>query len=276
WTMDLRIPLGAGLAALVILPMSVALLNQTALTPVRFETSVAEKADEAAPRPAESQDGNAALLNAPVPNPPIPASVPNAVAPQMEMLTRSVAPSVMPSPAFDMMAGGGDRFASFEEGGVLRVADAPVSTFSVDVDTASYAYVRRMLEMGQLPQPDAVRVEELINAFSYDYAQPAGEAPFSTRVDVAPSPWNPNTQLVRIGIAGEAVDLSALPPVNLVFLIDTSGSMDSPDKLPLLKRAFAMLVDELGPEDTVSIVTYAGNAGVALEPTPASERAAIL
>src|SRR5690606_39087673 len=128
WTMDLRIPLGAGLAALVILPMSVALLNQTALTPVRFETSVAEKADEAAPRPAESQDGNAALLNAPVPNPPIPASVPNAVAPQMEMLTRSVAPSVMPSPAFDMMSGGGDRFASFEEGGVLRVADAPVST----------------------------------------------------------------------------------------------------------------------------------------------------
>ena len=290
WTMDMRIPLGAGLAALVILPMSVALLNQTALTPLRFESAsqnaveapvteppVAETADQAAPPPVAdaetAQRGNEALLNA---EPPMQPPMPTAAAPQMEMLTRSAAPSIMPSPLSDMAGGAGDQFTSFEDGGVLRVLDAPVSTFSVDVDTASYAYVRRMLEMGQLPQPDAVRVEELINYFSYDYAQPEGETPFATSVDIAPSPWNPDHQLVRIGIAGEAVDLSALPPVNLVFLIDTSGSMDSPDKLPLLKRAFAMLVDELGPEDTVSIVTYAGSAGVALEPTAASDRAAIL
>ena len=284
--MDMRIPLGAGLAALVILPMSVALLNQTALTPFRFGDAgsqtiaipVTESVEDAAPPVAEREavEGQRAA-DAVAASEPLPAPMPMpTIAPQMEMMTRGVAPSVMPSPGFGMAAGAGDQFTSFEEGGVLRVVDAPVSTFSVDVDTASYAYVRRMLEMGQLPQPDAVRVEELINSFSYDYAQPEGETPFATRVDIAPSPWNPDNQLMRIGIAGEAVDLSALPPVNLVFLIDTSGSMDSPDKLPLLKRAFAMLVAELGPDDTVSIVTYAGNAGVALEPTPASDRAAIL
>jgi Ca-activated chloride channel family protein len=171
----------------------------------------------------------------------------------------------------------GDRFAEFEEGGTKFTASEPVSTFSIDVDTTSYAYVRRLLEMGQTPPADAIRVEEMINYFSYDYAAPhAGGDPFAPTIAVHPSPWNENSRLVHIGIKAESVDISAVPPANLVLLIDTSGSMDEPDRLPLLKRAFALLVNEMGPDDTVSIVTYAGSAGVVLEPTKGSEKAKIL
>src|SRR5690606_1845293 len=144
------------------------------------------------------------------------------------------------------------------------------------VDTASYAYVRRMLEDGLLPQRDAVRVEEMINYFPYDYpAAQSAEAPFQPMLKVYPTPWNDRTQLLQIGIRGFEP-----PPAdrrsNLVFLIDTSGSMNAPDKLPLLKRAFALLLDQLSDDDTVSIVTYAGAAGVALEPTPANRKATIM
>jgi Ca-activated chloride channel family protein len=171
----------------------------------------------------------------------------------------------------------GDQFTSFGESPLRITADEPVSTFSIDVDTASYSYVRRMLSGGVMPEPDAVRIEELVNYFPYDYPVPeeAGR-PFKPTVTVYPTPWNPKTEIVQIGIKGYVPPVTAATRSNLVFLIDTSGSMDEPDKLPLLKRAFALLVDQLADSDTISIVTYAGSAGVVLPPTKAADKATIL
>ncbi len=160
----------------------------------------------------------------------------------------------------------------------LKVAsEEPVSTFSIDVDTASYGIVRSSLMNGQLPPRDAVRTEELINYFPYDYPLPAeGEAPFSTSVTVMDTPWNADTKLLHIGIQGFDIAVEDRPPVNLVFLIDTSGSMNDANKLPLLINSFRLMLANLQPEDQVAIVTYAGSAGMALEPTPASDSAKIL
>ena len=172
---------------------------------------------------------------------------------------------------------GRDRFERFDTNPVHAVAQDPVSTFSIDVDTASYAFVRRMLREGQLPPGDAVRVEEMINYFDYDYAPAASaDEPFQPTVAVYPTPWNPGTRLLHIGIKGFEVAGDARPRANLVFLIDVSGSMESPDKLALLKSAFRLLLDSLDAEDTVSIVTYAGEAGTALETTRVSDRRKIL
>src|SRR5690606_3785375 len=140
-----------------------------------------------------------------------------------------------------------------------------------------YAYVRRLLETGQLPPAEAVRVDELINYFSYDYPAPeSAEVPFRPSVTIYPTPWNPATQLLQIGLKGYAPPATTDPASTLVFLIDTSGSMEAPDKLPLLKRALRLLVEQLTDNDTVAIVAYAGSAGVVLEPTLASDKAAIL
>lgn len=172
---------------------------------------------------------------------------------------------------------GRDKFSDIETNPVKIAKDEPVSTFSVDVDTASYSFVRGSLNQNVLPQKDAVRVEEMINYFPYDYAGPADKAvPFKANVSVFPTPWNPDTKLMHIGIKGFALNGQEKPKSNLVFLIDTSGSMDSPDKLPLLQNAMKMLVETMGPEDTVSIVTYAGNAGTVLEPTKAKDKAKII
>jgi Ca-activated chloride channel family protein len=166
-----------------------------------------------------------------------------------------------------------ERYANLEPNPVKRVAEEPVSTFSVDVDTASYANVRRFLNQGQLPPSDAVRVEEMLNYFRYAYAPPADRSrPFSVTTDVALTPWNPNTRLLRIGIKGYDVPHRGRPPANLVFLVDTSGSMDEPDKLPLVKTALSLLAGRLGPQDRVSIVAYAGAAGLVLEPTNSPSR----
>jgi Ca-activated chloride channel family protein len=154
--------------------------------------------------------------------------------------------------------------------------DKPLSTFSVDVDAASYSNVRRFLTEGQLPPVDAVRIEELINYFDYDYPNPRGHEPFSIVTEVADAPWNRNHKLVHIGLQGKRLDMEDLPPANLVFLIDVSGSMNEPDKLPLLKDSFRMLVEQLREEDRVAIVVYAGNAGLVLPPTPGSNHEAIL
>ena len=187
------------------------------------------------------------------------------------------APAPMPSIVALPTEPSGDEFTSFDEQRLKAVADEPVSTFSIDVDTASYSYVRRQLEDGYVPEPDAVRIEELINYFPYDYpAADSAAVPFKPSMAVYPTPWNPKTQLLHIGIKGYVPDAGEDKPSNLVFLIDTSGSMDEPDKLPLLKRAFALLVDQLSANDTVSIVVYAGSAGVVLEPTVATEKARIL
>ncbi|MBS7456506.1 VWA domain-containing protein [Coralloluteibacterium stylophorae] len=170
-----------------------------------------------------------------------------------------------------------DRYAEIAPNPVQRVAEQPVSTFSVDVDTGSYSNVRRMLVDGRLPPADAVRAEELINYFRYDYPLPASpEVPFSVSTEVAPAPWDPRRHLLRIGIRGYDIDRSALPPANLVLLIDTSGSMHSPAKLPLLKQAFGQFVGQLRAQDRVAIVAYAGSAGMVLAPTPGDQHGEIL
>lgn len=305
--MDMRIPVGTAAIALLVLPLGWQLYSSTALTrqgsvapqigqPVELAEAEADDAmagepqavvreeaatemavaDTVAPAVAEpmmladSEVGRTAAaqkLSAGAPAPVMSA------APSGGMMAERAA-NVMP-PA-QMLQPSGDEFCSFEEQRLQVAAEEPVSTFSLDVDTASYAYTRRMLEDGFVPERDAVRLEELINYFPYSYrpAQSA-ELPFEPTLMVYPTPWNAQTQILQIGIKGFE------PPVadtqsNLVFLIDTSGSMDAPDKLPLLKRAFALLLDQLSADDTVSIVTYAGSAGVALEPTTADNKARIM
>ena len=170
-----------------------------------------------------------------------------------------------------------DKFPEFKSNKVVVVAEQPVSTFSVDVDTSGYSSMRRALNQGIVPDRDSVRIEELVNYFPYAYAGPEkAEDAFKANVTVTPSPWNQHTKLLHIGIKGYDLPAAEQKPANLVFLLDVSGSMDEPDKLPLLKSSFRLLVNKLKPTDTVSIVTYAGNAGIVLEPTKVSEKATIL
>ena len=172
---------------------------------------------------------------------------------------------------------GRDRFTGAPENAFKIVREAPISTFSIDVDTASYSFMRASLNRNVLPQPNSVRVEELINYFPYAYAAPTSASePFRTTVAVFPSPWSEGRKIVQIGIRGYAVQAATRPRANLVFLIDTSGSMDAPNRLPLVKQSLAMLLTQLAPDDRVAIVTYAGHAGTALEPTAASDKAKIL
>ena len=170
-----------------------------------------------------------------------------------------------------------EAFAN-ESASPLKIAgEEPVSTFSIDVDTASYSVVRSSLMNGYLPVAEAVRIEEMVNYFPYAYPPPdAGQAPFKPTVTVAQTPWNPGTLLMHIGIQGRLPATDARPPLNLVFLIDTSGSMNQPNKLPLLKQSFRLMLGRLRPEDEVAIVTYAGSAGRPLDATPATERGEIL
>lgn len=161
-----------------------------------------------------------------------------------------------------------EKYAHLEQTGIVQVAEQPVSTFSIDVDTAAYSNVRRMLKAGQLPQQDAVRIEEMINYFGYDYPLPNDKnVPFSVTTEIAPSPWNAHTHLLQIGIKGQDIAKQLLPPANLVFLIDVSGSMSPPERLPLLQSAFQLLTKQLREQDRVAIVVYAGATGVVLEPT---------
>lgn len=156
------------------------------------------------------------------------------------------------------------------------VKNSPLSTFSIDVDTASYANLRRFINQGQLPPKDAVRIEELINYFTYDYAQPTDNKPFSLNTEMSQAPWNPQHQLIQIGVQGKKIATEDLPPSNLVFLFDVSGSMEDPNKLPLLKSAFHLLVNELTDKDRVSIVVYAGSSGLVLPSTSGNQKEQIL
>ncbi len=158
----------------------------------------------------------------------------------------------------------------------IRVSQDPLATFSIDVDTASYANVRRFISQNQLPPKDAVRIEEMINYFSYDYAQPAGQHPIAAQMEVASAPWSPEHRLVRIGIKGKDLDLNRRPSSNLVFLIDVSGSMQPAEKLPLLKNAMKLLVDKLTENDRVSMIVYAGASGMVLPPTTGDKKGVIL
>jgi len=170
---------------------------------------------------------------------------------------------------------GRDRFENFETNPIKRTAEEPVSTFSIDVDTASYSFVRRELNRGVLPQKDAVRLEEMVNYFDYQYPLPDSRSePFSRNVTVIDSPWNEKKKLIHIGIKG--YEIKEQPKSNLVFLLDVSGSMNSPDKLPLVKQSMNLLLSKLRPDDTVAIAVYAGAAGTVLEPTEVKEKQNII
>lgn len=188
-----------------------------------------------------------------------------------------VQPQAMPADQMLPPEQSRDRVEDFKTNPVHAALEDPVSTFSIDVDTASYSFVRRSLKEGALPQADTVRVEEMINYFPYDWKGPdAAATPFNSTVSVMPTPWNEHTKLMHVAIKGFDVKPAEQPKANLVFLIDVSGSMNEQDKLPLLQSAFRLLVSKLKPDDTVSIVTYAGDAGTVLEPTKVSEKDKIL
>ena len=170
----------------------------------------------------------------------------------------------------------GEGYSSVTESSFASPMEQPLSTFSVDVDTASYSNVRRFLQDGQAPPADAVRIEELLNTFEYDDPAPEDGAPFAVRAEVADCPWAPGHQLVRLGLQARRVPMEQVPPLNLVFLVDTSGSMDEPNKLPLLVASLRMLVHELRPQDQVAIVTYAGSSALALPSTPGDRKQEIV
>ncbi|MGE5762097.1 MAG: YfbK domain-containing protein [Gemmatimonadota bacterium] len=169
-----------------------------------------------------------------------------------------------------------EEYGHTEENPFLAVSAHPLSTFSIDVDRASYSNVRRFLLDGQAPPKDAVRIEEMVNYFPYDYAAPTGDDPVAIHTELGPAPWRPQHQLLRIGLQARRIDLRGLPPSNLVFLLDVSGSMDEPNKLPLVKASITMLVNNLRHEDRVAIVVYAGSAGLVLPSTAGDEKAKIL
>lgn len=205
---------------------------------------------------------------APPPAPPPPPSV----APMQEMVVASgrvrPGPSVYAPPRTET-----ERYPNAQPNPIKRVADEPVSTFTVDVDTAAYSNVRRFLNDGRKPPADAVRVEELVNYFDYAYPHPADRnQPFQPFVAVTPSPWSADRQIVHIGLQGYDVPRREQPPLNLVFLVDTSGSMYGPDRLPLAKTALNVLVDQLRPQDRVAMVAYAGSAGAVLAPTDGRQK----
>ena len=169
-----------------------------------------------------------------------------------------------------------EHYAKIHENQFKYSSQTPLSTFSIDVDKASYSNVRRMINNGETVPPNAVKLEEMVNYFNYNYPQPIDEHPFSINTEVVETPWHKETQLVRIGLQGKTYANDILPASNLTFLIDVSGSMGSQNKLPLLKSAFKLLVNQLREKDKVSIVVYAGAAGVVLEPTSGDQKEKIL
>ncbi len=232
-----------------------------------------------APRPVGPSAGPAAG---------VPAQESEEAAPSQKMMAPAPPPSPSASvssaagPALQAQAGAADaqgteNYGSFAENAFKDASQERLSTFSADVDTASYSNVRRFLNEGALPPVDAVRIEELVNYFDYGWKEPSsGSSPIAVTTEAASSPWNPNARLLTIGLRTRSVSAENLPPANLVFLIDSSGSMSDPDKLPLVKRAFSLLADTMRPQDRVAIVTYAGSAGLVLPSTAGSEKAKIL
>ena len=169
-----------------------------------------------------------------------------------------------------------EEYGRIVENEFLSVAENPLSTFSVDVDRAAYSNIRRFLRDGQRPPRDAVRIEEMVNYFTYDYPDPSGAQPFSVTTEVASCPWNERHRVLLVGLQGRRMKTADLPANNLTFLIDVSGSMMEPDKLPLVKEGLELLVNQLRPKDRVAIVVYAGNAGLVLPSTPGSDKGTIL
>ena len=241
----------AALFALILLP----LLPMSCMM-AREEAEVEEQAGApGAPQPATAQlqalgyvGGNESGLTASEPSAP-------EVNPDVEMNT--------------------EEYGRIADNPFLETLRNPLSTFSIDVDRASYSNVRRFLTANQKPPRDAVRIEEMVNYFSYDYPAPPADQPFSVTTEIAACPWNEKNRLLLIGLQGKRIDTADLPAANLVFLLDVSGSMQDPNKLPLLQKAFHLLVDQLRPQDRVAIVTYAGSAGLVLPSTSGSEKGSI-
>jgi Ca-activated chloride channel family protein len=204
--------------------------------------------------------------------------MPQAIMMDTEIETEMVAPgmSLGVVATEHMPAHNTEEYEAIAENGFREALKNPLSTFSIDVDAASYSNIRRFLNRGQMPPKDAIRIEEMVNYFSYDYTQPAGDEPFSINTEMSACPWNKAHRLVHIGLQGKQIPTKNLPPSNLVFLIDVSGSMETPEKLPLLKAAFSMLVQQLRPQDKVAIVVYAGAAGLVLPSTDGSQKEEIL
>lgn len=261
---------------------------ETAAPVAETATVKAEMADRAAlaPQPAQEMElGEPPAQSLDQNTPPLakqrlrvegaaPMAAPAAPAPAMDALAQieSFYPGDAALPTRDTEA-----YANATANPLKIAAEDPVSTFSIDTDTASWAVIRSSLTHGALPPEGAVRVEEMVNYFPYDYPAPqAGDGPFRASVSLFPTPWNKDTRLLRIGLQGAMPAVQDRPPLNLVFLIDTSGSMDDPQKLPLLKQSFRLMLGQLAPEDRVAIVTYAGAAGLVLEPTAASDTTKIL
>ena len=248
-------------------PAPAIVAEQPALAP-QATTRMSDSADavtaaKPAPMVAEMDQGGPLVI----------AEAPMAAAP-LQRMAKSARPEGMILP---QAAPNTETFANAPANALHITVEEPVSTFSIDVDTASYSIIRNSLLNGMLPPAEAVRVEEMVNYFPYAYAAPeAGAAPFSSQINVMQTPWNPDTRLVRIGLQGRLPALADRPPLNLVFLIDTSGSMEDPNKLPLLKQSFRLMLAQLRPEDEVAIVAYAGSAGEVLPPTRAENRDAIL
>ncbi|MDM8555013.1 VWA domain-containing protein, partial [Desulfococcaceae bacterium HSG7] len=181
-----------------------------------------------------------------------------------------------PSPSMRLSEHNTEQYDFIEESGFKTVIDNPLSTFSIDVDTASYANVRRFLNRNKMPPKDAVRIEELINYFSYDYPEPQGDAPFAVITEMAVCPWKKDHHLVHIGLQGRKIETANMPPSNLVFLLDVSGSMNSHDKLGLLKKGFKLLTEQLRDKDRVAVAVYAGAAGLVLPSTSGDAKHTIL
>ncbi|MDQ0671769.1 VWA domain-containing protein [Pseudomonas sp. W2I6] len=201
---------------------------------------------------------------------------------QGAMVKRMVAPAPMASRlvmndsiAMQYQTEPREQYQNLPDNPIRSVAETPVSTFSVDVDTGSYANVRRFLNQGSLPPEGAVRLEEMVNYFPYDYALPTDGSPFGVTTEVAPSPWNPHTRLLRIGIKASDRAVADLAPANLVFLVDVSGSMNRREGLPLVKSTLKLLVDQLRDQDRVSLVVYAGESRVVLKPTSGRDKTTI-
>ncbi len=248
--------------------------------PVTFDSRVTKKEMAEADMAAVSPAPTTSMVEGLVANRAMKAKEKKFSGAADQELGRLIAPIPVP-PQDDVNQGfykdeGRDKFEEFNVNPFKQVTAEPVSTFSVDVDTSSYSFMRRQLNNGQMPAKNAVRVEELINYFDYNYALPEDASqPFKPTVTLMDSPWAEGKQLMQIGIKGYEID-GPQPKSNLVFLLDISGSMNSPDKLPLLKNSLKLLLNTLNEDDTVSIVTYAGRTGVALEPTPVSEKSKIL
>ncbi|MFS8414938.1 DUF3520 domain-containing protein [Xanthomonas campestris] len=243
-------------------------LPETSMVAPQVESSLRQRAQEDV---QASKTASRPMLPAPPvlssPAAPAPAA---ALAAPMHMHERLM--PMPPSPPTENR----ETYQTLSDNPIVQAAEQPVSTFSIDVDTGSYSNLRRFLNAGTLPPVDAVRVEELINYFRYDDPAPTDGTPFAVRTELAPTPWNTDTLLLRIGVAGRDVPTAALPAANLVFLVDVSGSMGAPDKLPLLQSSLKLLVRQLRKQDRITLVTYAGSTAVVLPPTSGDQQTRIV